>query len=324
MNPTEEITQDVVRTNGHGQGPTAELRGPRESLGSELGPRPSALRKRRWVAIGGAAALAALLAAVPAIHSALTHESTDDAFIDGHIITIAPKVAGQVTAVHVEDNQLVKAGEALVEIDPRDYQAKVAEHRGKLAAAEAEAGRAVADAARYAQIYTHDEISRQQLDNARAAAASAQATVAKERGALDQEELNLSYTKITAPQDGRVTRKSVEAGSYVPIGQALLSIVPENVWVTANFKETQLTHMRPGQKVTVKVDAYPSSRLEGHVDSIQSGTGERFSLLPPENATGNYVKVVQRVPVKILIDTPLEQSFRLAPGMSVVPSVTVR
>ena len=273
--------------------------------------------------MGGAAALVVLLAVVPAIRFAFTHESTDDAFIDGHIITIAPKVAGQVTAVHVEDNQLVKAGDVLVEIDPRDYQAKVAEQRGKLDAAIAEADRAAADVARYEQIYQHDEVSRQQLDNARAAAASAQATVAKERGALEQDELNLSYTHITAPQDGRVTRKSVETGSYVPVGQALLTIVPENVWVTANFKETQLTRMQPGQKVSIKVDAYPDRTLEGRVESIQSGTGARFSLLPPENATGNYVKIVQRVPVKIVFAEGTDMRL-LTPGMSVVPSVSVR
>jgi membrane fusion protein (multidrug efflux system) len=304
--------QEVVKTNGHGK-PPVEV----------LVPSPKVNKKRRWLAIGAVVALAVIAGSIPVIHAAFTHESTDDAFIDGHIITMAPKVAGQVTAVHVEDNQLVKAGDALVEIDPRDYQAKVAEQQGKLAAAEAEAQRAIADAGRYEQIYKQDEISRQQLDNAHAAAASAEATVAKERGALEQDELNLSYTKITAPESGRITRKSVEAGSYVTIGQALLSIVPENVWVTANFKETQLTHMRPGQKVTVKVDAYPGRKLEGHVDSIQSGTGERFSLLPPENATGNYVKVVQRVPVKILIDTPQDLNERLAPGMSVVTSVAV-
>jgi len=315
MNTTEELTQDVVKTNGNGKATT-----PVQVLIAPKAPG----KKYRWMIIGGAAALAALLAAVPAVHSAFTHESTDDAFIDGHIILIAPKVAGQVTAVHVEDNQLVKAGDPLVEIDPRDYQAKVDEHRGKLATAEAEARRAVLDEARYEQIYKHDEISRQQLDNARAAAASAQGTVARERGALEQEELNLSYTKITAPESGRVTRKSVETGSYVPVGQALLSVVPEKVWVTANFKETQLTHMRPGQNVEITVDAYPEHKLVGRVESIQSGTGARFSLLPPENATGNYVKVVQRVPVKIVIDSSLDPNSPLAPGMSVIPSVSVR
>jgi len=313
MNTTEELPKEVVKTNGNGKAPVEVLIAPKAPT-----------RKRRYLVIGGVVVLAVLLAALPTIHAAFTHESTDDAFIDGHVITIAPKVAGQVTAVHVEDNQLVKAGDPLVEIDPRDYQAKVDEQRGKLAAAEAEARRAVADVARYEQIYKNDEISRQQLDNARAAATGAVATVARERGALEQEELNLSYTKITAPESGRVTRKSVEAGSYVPVGQALLSVVPENVWVTANFKETQLTHMRPGQKVTIQVDAYPDQKFNGRVESIQSGTGSRFSLLPPENATGNYVKIVQRVPVKIVFAKDSDAQGLLSPGMSVVPSVSIQ
>jgi len=252
------------------------------------------------------------------------YESTDDAFIDAHIIPISPKVAGQVLDVHVNDNQTVNAGDALLEIDPRDYQARLAEQRGKTAASEAEARRAAADAKRYEQIFKQDEISQQQLDNAQAAAAAAQANLEKERGALQRDELNLSYAKITAPEAGRVTRKSVEPGSYVQVGQTLLSIVPDRVWITANFKETQLTSMRPGQKVTIQVDVYPGHPFEGHIDSIQAGTGERFSVLPPENATGNYVKVVQRIPVKILIDTPVDPDYRLAPGMSVVPSVRVK
>ena len=309
----EEPTLEVVKTNGEGH-----------QVDIAPTPRKTVNKKGRIAILGVVAALAVIALAVPAIRFAFAHESTDDAFIDGHIIGIAPKVAGEVLAVHVEDNQLVKEGDPILEIDPRDYQAKVAEHRGKVAATEAEAKRAVADAKRYEKLLGQDEISQQQLDNAKAEAASAVANVEKERGALQQEELNLSYAKITAPETGRVTRKSVEAGSYVQVGQGLLAIVPENVWVTANFKETQLTHMHPGQKVAIKVDAYPKLKLEGHVDSIQSGTGSRFSLLPPENATGNYVKVVQRVPVKIAIDTPDDPNFKLSPGMSVVPSVDIR
>jgi len=251
-------------------------------------------------------------------------ESTDDAFIDAHIIPISPKVAGQILAVHVNDNQAVAAGDPLLEIDPRDYDAKLAEERGKLAAAEAEANRAAADARRYEQIFKQDEISQQQLDNALAAAAFARATYQKELGAYQQAELNLSYAKLVAPDAGRVTRKSAEPGAYVQVGQTLMVIVPDHVWVTANFKETQLTYMRAGQKVTIHVDAFPGRRFEGHVDSIQSGTGERFSVLPPENATGNYVKVVQRIPVKITIDTPPDPAYPMAPGMSVVPSVRVK
>jgi membrane fusion protein (multidrug efflux system) len=307
----EEPTLEVLKTNGNDRVSTPPVL------------RNATNKKGRIVIAAVVAAVVVIALLIPVIHSAFIHESTDDAFIDGHIIGIAPKVAGEVLAVHVQDNQLVKEGDPILEIDPRDYQAKVAEHRGKVAAAEAEAQRAVSDAKRYEQLLRQDEVSQQQLDNAKAAAASAVANVERERGALQQEELNLSYSKITAPEAGRVTRKSVEAGSYVQVGQGLLAIVPENVWVTANFKETQLTHMLPGQKVDIHVDAFPKLKLEGHVESIQSGTGSRFSVLPPENASGNYVKVVQRVPVKIVIDTPADPNFRLSPGMSVVPSVRV-
>ena len=166
---------------------------------------------------------------------------------------------------------------------------------------------------RYEKIFQQDEISQQQLDQAQATAASDQATYEKEKAALVQDQLNLSYAKLMAPETGRITKKAIEPGAYVQVGQTLFSIVPEHVWVTANFKETQLTHLRAGQKVTIKVDTYPGPKFEGHVESIQSGTGERFSVLPPENATGNYVKVVQRIPVKIVIDTPPDPNFLLAP-----------
>jgi membrane fusion protein (multidrug efflux system) len=139
-----------------------------------------------------------------------------------------------------------------------------------------------------------------------------------------QAELDLSYTKLYAPAAGRITRKSVEPGNYVQVGQTLFSIVPQPVWVVANFKETQLTHIRPGQPVDIRVDAYPDTAFRGRVDSIQAGSGAAFSLLPPENATGNYVKVVQRVPVKILLDGPPDPAHVLGPGMSVVPTVQVK
>lgn len=146
----------------------------------------------------------------------------------------------------------------------------------------------------------------------------------QQSAAVRQAELNLSYTKIYAPDSGYITKKSVEPGNFVQTGQVLMALVSDRFWVTANFKETQLEYMRPGQPATVKVDAYPQLRLRGHVDSIQSGSGARFSLLPPENATGNYVKVVQRVPVKIVIDDPPSPEYRLGPGLSVIPEVKVR
>jgi len=252
------------------------------------------------------------------------YESTDDAFIEAHVIPISARVSGLVLAVHVNDNQFVKKGDLLIEIDPADYGVKRNEQRAKLAAAEAEAKRSALDVARYQELYQKDEITRQQLDNALAQAAAEMADVEQSRAVVKQAELNFSYTQIRAPQDGRITRKSVEAGSYVQVGQTLLSVVPPDVWVTANFKETQLTHMHPGQAVRIHADAYPHHDFHGHIDSIQSGTGARFSLLPAENATGNYVKVVQRVPVKILIEDNNDPQFLLAPGMSVVPTVDLK
>jgi membrane fusion protein (multidrug efflux system) len=136
-------------------------------------------------------------------------------------------------------------------------------------------------------------------------------------------DLDLSYTKMTAPDDGRVTRKAVEVGNYVQVGQSLLALVPANVWIVANFKETQLTDMRTNQPVEIHIDAYPAKNWRGHVDSIMAGSGASFSLLPPENAVGNFVKIVQRVPVKILFDEPLDPAMSLGPGMSVIPAVRV-
>jgi membrane fusion protein (multidrug efflux system) len=157
-----------------------------------------------------------------------------------------------------------------------------------------------------------------------AQAATAGATTEQLRAQVAQAELELSYTKIYAPETGRVTRKSVEEGALVQVGQPLMAIVPGDVWVTANFKESQIGRMAPGQSVEISVDAYPDKTFKGHVDSIQAGTGARFSLIPPENATGNYVKVVQRVPVKIVFDEPPDPKHMLAPGMSVVPEVKVK
>jgi membrane fusion protein (multidrug efflux system) len=161
------------------------------------------------------------------------------------------------------------------------------------------------------------ELSKAGVETANAAIQQAQAK-------LRQAELNLSYTKITAPFDGRITARTVQTGNYISPGQALFALVPRDVWVTANFKETQLTDMRPGQPVEVHIDAYPQHNFKAKVDSLQAGTGARFSLLPPENAVGNYVKVVQRVPVKIVFDEELPTNLDIAPGVSVEPKVKVK
>ena len=150
------------------------------------------------------------------------------------------------------------------------------------------------------------------------------AQIAQAQAQLTQAELNLSYTIITAPQDGWITKRNVEMGNYLQAGSSVFAIVTPEVWVTANFKESQLNRMRPGQKVNIAVDAYPNLKLEGHVDSIQLGSGSRFTAFPPENATGNFVKIVQRVPVKIIIDRGLDPAIPLPLGISVDPTVLLK
>ena len=281
-------------------------------------------KRNHMLVIGIPIALVALIAAALFYLAERNFESTDDAYIDSHVIPVSAKVAGQVAKVSVRDNQPVGAGDVMVTIDPVPFQAKLDEEQAKLDSAEVEARRALADAARYDSLYKKQEVSQQQFQNAEAAARAAQAAVERERAAVEQSRLNLSYTRIVAPESGTITRKSVEPGMYVQVGQGLLSVVPKDVWVTANFKETQLTDMRPNQPVTVAVDAYPDRKLHGHVESIQVGTGARFSLFPPENATGNFVKVVQRVPVKIVFDEKDANLPLLAAGMSVEAKVKVR
>jgi membrane fusion protein (multidrug efflux system) len=284
---------------------------------------------------------------------AMSHESTDDAFIQGHIVSASAKVDGHVSSVYVKDNQWVQKGDLLAELDPRDFQvsldiasaalyaaqAIVEQNRAQVSIVSVEAERAEKDYNRYQQIFdANGAVTQQQVDNAAAAAKSAraqleaankqvlavQAKVAEAKAAIDRAQLNLSYTKIYAPQSGRVAKKALEEGEYIRVGQPLMTIVPQEVWVVANFKETQLKYMKPGLPVNIKVDAYPQKIFTGHIDSFQAGTGAIFSLLPPENATGNYVKVVQRVPVKIVFDEDPNEIKMLSPGMSVVPEVKVK
>jgi membrane fusion protein (multidrug efflux system) len=324
---------------------------------------------------------------------AMTHETTDDAFIAGHVISIAPRVDGQVVAVHVLDNQMVHSNDLLVEIDPatyattlaqknaaRDsqgssYKAAVAAYelmsqkvktaeasaqssQAEVVSAEATETKAKADFERAQALIKDQTISSQEFDQAKASVDKAEADLnsARQKAAedeskideasaqkdaawaeagsvlaqskqagteVDSAQLNLSYTKIFAPADGLVTRKQVEVGDYLQTGQQIMSLVPAEVWVTANFKESQLEKMRKGQPVLVSVDALGGRVFRAHVDSIQDGSGAQFSMLPPENATGNFVKVVQRVPVKIIFDEPLPADHTIGPGLSVAPSVQV-
>ncbi len=344
-----------------------------------------------WSATGALAVL--LFFGLDYLVTAFTHESTDDAFIAAHVVSTAPRVAGQVAAVHVLDNEMVRSNELLVEIDPADYSTVAAQKQSsadaaqanyktmlaaldlmsvKVATAQATADqskadadaaqatdvRAQADFQRSQDLRKQNTISSQEFDAAQATVREADANLAaaKQKAIADASKINeakatltateasvgmalalfqqaqtavqsaqldLSYTKIFAPCDGRVTRKAVEPGDYVQISQQLMSIVPNDVWVVANFKESQLKKMHLGQPVRVAIDALGGRSFRGHVDSVQAGSGAAFSLLPPENATGNYVKVVQRVPVKILFDELLPADHTIGPGLSVTPSVRV-
>jgi len=417
-------TQDQAKSGGN----TADLR-----------------RKGRTKWIMGLALVICCVAGFLIYHKFFAgRESTDDAQIDGHINPVAAKVSGHVLAIKVKDNQFVKAGTVLLEIDAKDYRVALEKARADLIAAKtaaeaanihvpmvdtttssqshlAGAGIEQAESARVAALKdvetararlesaqarvreseaTHtkaaqdlermklliakDEVSRQQYDGAvayaaathaakdsalagveeinkaieaaqarvgqanarikeaqanlqatqagtqqraisRANAQTALAGVKLAQAVLDQAELNMQYTEIRAPIDGIVSQRKVELGQYIQIGQSLLALVPlHNVWVTANYKENQLRDMRPGQKANISVDAYGGRKYSGHVDSIAAATGARFSLLPPENATGNYVKVVQRVPVKIIIDEETDEAHPLRPGLSVISTVITR
>jgi len=420
------------------------------------GTQPAKSKRSMRLAVIGLCAIAAVAGVLYYLHLR-AYESTDNAFLEGDVIQVSPRIPGQVLHVYVQDNQHVNRGDLIAEIDPRDYEARAAEARGRLAdvsarsagaqsnlrltttvtgavlqeagagadaageqvrmlearteqdaaavraaeaakgqaeaqltAAQAEAERSAGDAVRYRAMFAKDEVSKQQLDRVETQAKAAAATLEAARHAVaaatanlaqvravqgatqaalkqaekqvvqaqgrvreaqtapqqlelrraeiasvqamaeqahagdDQARLALSYTKIYAPESGYITRKSVEPGNFVQPGQPLAALVADRLWVVANFKETQLTHMRPGQQVTLRIDAYPQIRLRGHVESIQSGTGARFSLIPAENATGNYVKVVQRVPVKIVFDETPPAEYRIGPGMSVEPEVRVQ
>jgi membrane fusion protein, multidrug efflux system len=277
-----------------------------QAAAQAVAPQPASNRTRKIALAAGVFFIFAIAASVYYLVNR-GWESTDGAFIEGHIVEMSSKLSNTVAEVDIDDNQLVKKGQLLVKIDPRDYQVALAE-------AQANFDKTESDFNRIAALIPTNAVSKQDLDAVRGARDVAQAR-------LNRAQLDLAYTEIRAPADGRITRKNVEPGSYVEVGQTLFALVPVRVWVLANYKETQLTHMRVGQRALIYVDAYPGRALRGHVDSLQDGTGARFSLLPPENATGNYVKVVQRVPVKIVFDEPDSALELLAPGISVQPEV---
>lgn len=285
-----------------------------------------------------------------AVHT-VYYKSTDDAFIEGHVITVAPRVSGPVLKLNIEDNQDVKKGDLLLEIDPNDYQAKLKETKAKLEEAKAalvsadnqvtktfsDLDFAKNDYERYSKMHDKGISSKQDYEaslnkltaaqsnnnSAKARYDEIQSSIKRLEAEVEQDELNLSYTKIYAAADGKITNRSVEQGNYVQTAQPMFAIVPEKMWIVANFKETQLANMKPGQPVKIKIDTYGGKKFEGKVDSIQRSTGARASLFPPENAVGSYVKIVQRVPVKIVFTQDISK-YNIVPGMSVVPEVKVK
>jgi membrane fusion protein (multidrug efflux system) len=321
-----------------------------------------------------------------------THISTDDAYVDGRVYTIAPKVSGTVKQVYVDENRFVKKGDLLLEIDESDYAVKVSEtgsdleterarrneiaaqitiyekqlsearfkvesDKANLEAQKASLLQAERDMKRAEDLFKEELVSKERYENtkteyevaqARYRAAQEQlkqsesafetriamirqsqsslstqaAKIGQKEASFRAAELNKSYTRIYAPSDGFVTKKSVEAGDLVQAGRPLMAVVALNdVWITANYKETQLARVCAGQKVKVKVDSYPGKVFEGKVESIMAGTGSAFSLFPPENATGNYVKIVQRIPVKIVLNAGADPNHMLRIGMSVTPII---
>ncbi|NEI75020.1 HlyD family efflux transporter periplasmic adaptor subunit, partial [Rhizobium lusitanum] len=307
-------------------------------------------------------------------------ESTDDAYVKADYTTIAPKVAGYIKDVLVNDNDTVKAGQVLARIDDRDFQAALSQARADLKAADAAIANidaqillqqsligqaratvdasqasldfAQSDAARQARLISNGAGTQSRAEETQSASRQASAAVERDRAALvaaqnkvpvlqtqrdqaaaqrdraaaavQQAELNLSYTNIVAAVDGTIGARSIRVGQYVTSGTQLMAVVPlHSVYVVANFKETQLTYVRPGQPVEIKIDSFPDVAIKGHVDSVSPASGLEFSLLPPDNATGNFTKIVQRIPVKIVIDDE-HLAGLLRSGMSVEPEVDTK
>ena len=298
---------------------------------------------KRYIFIGIGAILA--VAAAYIIHDAIVYQTTDDAYVETTTVQVAPRVSGQIIESYVTDNQKVKEGDLVAKIDPADYEIALAQAEAKyektllnqknakanFKAMQTNIEVAKKDLERYQNLYAQGAVSKQTLDSAQAKYDSAQANLTQAEESLlsqggnkvadadlkeikamrDKAKLNLDYTNIYAPQTGTVSSRRVEKGMYVNVGTPLFVIVPENVWIVANYKENQLRHMKPGQEVNIKIDTYPDHVFKGKVDSIQRASGAKSSLFPPENAVGSFVKI-----------DPNE--YNIVPGMSVVPKVKVR
>ena len=429
----EQTDQNQQAGNENAQGRAPENDGGQQKPDQdEKKDETPAKKSRRKFIIIAVVILLVIIAGLFYWHSTYS-EDTDDAQVDGDLYQISSRVTGQVTKVYIDDNQKVEAGQAIAEIDPRDYLVALEQAQASLASSQAAASQATVnvpitststrtststsssdvlssdagvsqaqrevqaaaarvdqaqanaiksqlDVDRYTPLVQKDVISKQQFDAAVAQATADKATVLNAQATLiaqqdavrqaqqklnqsrlqevlaqrngpqqikmqqahaeaamadvkqaqarvDQAKLNLSYTHIVAPVAGIVNKKNVQVGANVSIGQDLLTIIPiTNLWVTANLKETQLNKIRPGQRVTIEVDALGGRKFSGTVTQVGGATGSRLSLFPPENATGNYVKVVQRIPVRIDFTNLQDENkdYALRPGFSVVPTVTVK
>jgi membrane fusion protein (multidrug efflux system) len=363
-------------------------RGGKKSDGDDKGADERARRKRRPWVIGIAVVVLLLLAGGGVTYWLATRGtiSTDDAYTDGNIVTIAPQVAGQVIALEVTDNQFVHKGDTLFRIDQRQFVYSREQAQGQFAASNAQIAsqrlgveiakknfpaalqlaQANLDSAKANLVLQQANYDRQRslpklattqqevetnasnYQQAKAQVEQAQARLVQAmpvqqnigqseqqvdqikgqaeqaRAQVEQANLNIEWSVVRAPQDGWVTKRNVNAGDYLTAGQQVMSLVTTDVWVTANYKETELDGMRTGQRVRIAIDAYPDLDLQGHVESIQRGSGSKFSAFPAENATGNFIKIVQRVPVKIVIDSGLRKEEPLPLGISVVPTVMLK
>ncbi len=293
------------------------------------------------------------------LYNALMFQTTDDAYVQNLYVQLAPKVKGEVAEVYVQDNEFVEKGKLIAKIDNRDYKVAYdmahAQYEKALfnqtnakamySAVNSELELAKKDVERYKNLYKEGAVSKQTVDNATTKYDSisankvsanqaiiskgenkvANAEIEALKADMDRAKLNLEYTEIYAPISGTVTNKRISKGTYVQVGSPMLSIVPEEVWVVANFKENQVGKMKKGQAVEIKIDAYPNKKFKGTIDSIQRLSGAQSSLFPPENAVGSFVKIVQRIPVKIVFTEEIDRTkYNIIPGMSVVPKVRVR
>ena len=376
----EEVRSPKVEVRRNAEGPVPHMRsrptGVRDEGSSDT---HHATRTTHHTSLSRLLVLASLGAAVTAVIAWSAYRwwdynrtwvRTDNAYVATHIHQVSSRVAGTVTEVLVEENQMVEAGKVMARLDARDFEVKrqqglaqvaqaqaqlqqakaqIAQARAQVAREQAQTTKAKQDFDRAKALFrgTAGAISRQEFDAAQAGADAAEAALLAAEAALEstsalavaaqaqekvaqanlkETELQLSYTEILSPAAGRIGKKNLETGNRVQPGQALLALVQPEVWVAANFKETQLAHLKPGQPVRLRVDAFPGRVFKGHVESLAPASGAQFALLPPDNATGNFTKIVQRVPVKITFDRQGigDCQGRIVPGMSAVVQIKVR